>query len=71
MDADGAPNMTNVFSRFRVIWADGKTTPIGLNQLREDDAAVLYTSVTGTSTRTDGRIGRDPWNRRPTVRGSR
>src|SRR6185369_14282059 len=34
--------------------ADGKTTPIGLNQLREDDAAVLYTSVTGTSTRTTG-----------------
>jgi hypothetical protein len=54
MDADGAPHMTNVFSRFRVIWADGKTTPIGLNQLREDDAAVLYTSVTGTSTRTTG-----------------
>ena len=56
MDADGSPHMTNVFSRFRVIWPDGKTTPIGLNQLREDDAAVLYTSVTGTSTRTVGGI---------------
>ena len=54
MDPDGSPHMTNVFSRFRVIWPDGKTTPIGLNQLREDDAAVLYTSVTGTSTRTAG-----------------
>lgn len=52
MDAEGTPHMTNVFSRFRVIWADGKTTPIGLNQLREDGAAVLYTSVVGTSTRT-------------------
>lgn len=54
MDADGVPHMTNVFSRFRVIWPDGKTTPIGLNQLREDDAAVLYTAVTGSSTRTTG-----------------
>jgi hypothetical protein len=52
MDSDDRPHMTNIFSRFRVIWSDGKSTPIGLNQLREDDAAVLYTSVTGTSTRT-------------------
>src|SRR5260221_1549472 len=54
MDPDGTAHMTNVFSRFRVQWPDGKTTPIGLNQLREDDAAVLYTSVTGSSTRTSG-----------------
>jgi phosphodiester glycosidase len=54
MDKDGTPHMTNVYSRFRVIWPDGKTTPIGLNQLREDDAAVLFTPVTGTSTRTSG-----------------
>jgi hypothetical protein len=56
MDADGIPHMTNVYSRFRVVWPDGKTTPIGLNQLREDDAAVLFTSVTGSSTRTTGGI---------------
>jgi hypothetical protein len=54
MTPDGEPHMTNVFSRFRVIWPDGKTTPIGLNQLREDDALVLYTAVTGPSTRTTG-----------------
>src|SRR5438477_3975946 len=42
MDTNGSPNMTNVFSRFRVIWPNGKTTPMGLNQLREDDKAVLY-----------------------------
>jgi large repetitive protein len=54
MDPDGAAHMTNVFSRFRVQWPDGKTTPIGLNQMREDDAAVLYTSATGSSTRTSG-----------------
>ena len=53
-DPDGSPHMTNVFSRFRVIWADDKTTPIGLNQFREDDAAVLYTSIVGHSTRTVG-----------------
>ena len=53
---DGTPQMTNVASRFRVIWADGKTTPLGLNQVREDDAAVLYTSVFGASTRTTGGI---------------
>jgi hypothetical protein len=54
MDPQGTPHMTNVFSRFRLIWPDGKTTPLGLNQLREDDAAVLFTSVIGTSTRTTG-----------------
>ena len=56
MTPDGTPQMTNVASRFRVIWADGKTTPLGLNQVREDDAAVLYTSVFGASTRTTGGI---------------
>jgi hypothetical protein len=53
---DGTPRMTNVYSRFRVIWANQKTTPIGLNQLREDDSAVLYTSVFGASTRTAGGV---------------
>jgi hypothetical protein len=52
MDAQDRPHMTNVFSKFRVIWPDGKNTAIGLNQLRDDDAAVLYTAVTGASTRT-------------------
>jgi hypothetical protein len=56
IDPDGLPHMTNVFSRFRVVWPDGKTTPIGLNQMREDDAAVLFTAVTGSSTRTTGGI---------------
>src|SRR5262249_4605341 len=45
IDRDGTPHMTNVYSRFRVIWPDGKETPIGLNQPREDEGAVLYTSV--------------------------
>ncbi|HTL58363.1 MAG TPA: phosphodiester glycosidase family protein [Candidatus Limnocylindrales bacterium] len=50
----GSPQMTNVYSRFRVIWPDGKSTPISLNQARADDAAVLYTWAIGNSTRTIG-----------------
>lgn len=56
MDSEDSPHMTNVFSKFRVIWPDAKTTAIGLNQLRDDDAAVLYTAVTGASTRTTAGI---------------
>ena len=51
---DGTPRMTNVYSHFHVIWPNGTTTPIGLNQIREDDSAVLYTSLYGASTRTAG-----------------
>ncbi len=56
MAPDGTPHMTNVYSRFRVIWPDGATTPIGLNQIRRDDSAVLYTSLYGASTRTAGGV---------------
>src|SRR5215470_17461470 len=51
---DGTPRLTNVYSRFRVAWPDGKPLAISLNQAREDDAAVLYTSAIGQSTRTSG-----------------
>jgi hypothetical protein len=51
---DGTPRMTNVYSRFRVTWPDGKPLAISLNQAREADAAVLYTSAIGPSTRTSG-----------------
>ncbi|MGO8699609.1 MAG: phosphodiester glycosidase family protein [Limisphaerales bacterium] len=53
---DGAPRMTNVFSRFRVSLANGTSITIGLNQYRDDRAAVLYTSVFGGSTRTSGGV---------------
>ena len=52
MDSMGNPHMTNIESRFRVIWPDGKTTPFGLNEERQADQAVLYTSAIGASTRT-------------------
>ena len=54
IDGEGNPHMTNVFSRFRVIWPDGKTTSLGLNQERQEETAVLYTSAVGVSTGTSG-----------------
>lgn len=53
---DGTPWMTNVVSGFRVVWPDTNSTPIGLNQIRGDAAAVLYTQVFGSSTRTSGGV---------------
>ncbi len=62
LDRAGSPHMTNIESRFRVEWPDGSSTPIGLNEERRSDTAVLYTHVTGASTRTRGgmelRLGR-------------
>ena len=54
VDAAGNPQMTNVVSRFRVIWADGTTTPFGLNEERPNNGAVLYTAALGKSTHTSG-----------------
>lgn len=54
MDTAQEPHMTNVFSLFRVVWGNGKTTPVGLNEARDDDKAVLYTAPIGVSTRTCG-----------------
>jgi len=49
---DGQPRMTNVYSSFCVTFSNGKTNALGLNEFRSDDAAVLYTVVVGSSTRT-------------------
>ena len=54
VNAAGQPQSTNVTSNFRVVWPNGSTTPMGLNEAREKDAAVLYTAVNGASTRTHG-----------------
>jgi large repetitive protein len=56
IDPQGNPQMTNVYSRFRVVWPNGKATPFGLNVERTNDAAVLYTSVIGASTHTKGGV---------------
>jgi len=47
LDAAGTPQSTNVQSRFRAVWPDGSSTPFGLNELREPDAAVLYSQAVG------------------------
>jgi len=52
IDAQGQPQMTNVFSRFHVVWPDGNATPFTLNGPRSYDAAALYTAALGGSTHT-------------------
>jgi hypothetical protein len=54
IDADGRPHRADVRSRFAVTWPDGNATPIGLNEARHDQTAVLYTAALGESTRTHG-----------------
>ncbi len=56
IDPEGAPRMTNVHSRLRVVWPDGTETPFGLNEFRDPDSVVLFTSAVGASTRTDGGV---------------
>ena len=51
LDANGNPHRDDVRSRFQVTWPDGRTTPLGLNEARADDAVVLYTAAVGATTR--------------------
>ncbi|MCC6126874.1 MAG: phosphodiester glycosidase family protein [Pirellulales bacterium] len=45
---DGKPKIGPVKSKLRVLWPDGKTeTPLGLNEARKDDEAILYTPTLG------------------------
>ena len=52
VDARGNPHLTNVCSRFRVVWPGGKEIAMGLNRQRTNTEAMLYTDVIGKSTRT-------------------
>jgi hypothetical protein len=68
MDEAGEPRITNVVSRLEVTWPDGTTTPIGLNEERPADRAVLYTPAMDGSTHTSGGVelilepdGEGPW----------
>lgn len=54
IDAAGQPRATNVVSGLKVTWADGSSTPIGINEERREGAVVLYTPRHGASTRTKG-----------------
>lgn len=45
---DGKPKIGYVESKLRVLWPDGKTpTPLGLNEARKENEAVLYTPALG------------------------
>src|SRR5439155_23041271 len=58
----------NVVSRLRAIWPNDAETPLGLNEERTGNSAVLYTPTVGRSTQTLGgrelileRDGSGPW----------
>ena len=68
IDKDGKPCVDDVTSRFAVTWPEGESTPLGLNEERESNDAVLYTPRAGPSTRARGgrelvlvRSGDSPW----------
>jgi hypothetical protein len=52
VDALGQPHTGQVESQLRVIWPDGSSAPIGLNESRPPDRIVLYTPALGPSTKT-------------------
>jgi large repetitive protein len=54
LDANGDPQMTNVLALFNVTFPGGANIPIGFNEERTNNAAVLYTPRLGPSTLTEG-----------------
>ncbi len=67
-DLKGNPHLDEVKGDFQVTWPDGRKTPIGLNQQRLPNLAVLYTPTYGPSTRAIGgrelileKDGNGPW----------
>jgi len=54
IDAGGAPRIANVVSEFKVTLPDGQSFPLGLNEERPSNGAVLYTPTLGRATRTSG-----------------
>lgn len=68
IDPTGRPQATNITSLLAVVWPDGSSTPMGLNERCANGAAVLYTPRHGQSTRTRGvrefilePAGNGPW----------
>jgi hypothetical protein len=54
--ANGEPRITNVYPNFTVTWPGGESIPVGLNEERAKNTAVLYTAANGTTTGTDGGV---------------
>ena len=68
LDTKNEPHLTNAVDAFCVMWPDGKTTPIGLNELPSAaKQSILFTSAVGPTTRMQGmdlvldRVGEKPW----------
>ena len=68
VDPAGRPRMSIVRSECKVLWPNGKETPIRLNELRPPDGATLLTPILGPSTRTTNGLdlilepeGPGPW----------
>jgi hypothetical protein len=54
VDAKRDMHRGTVTSLFHVVWCDGAKIPMGLNESRRPDSAVLYTAAAGRSTLTSG-----------------
>jgi hypothetical protein len=55
LDAQGEPHLTNAVGSFSVTWPDGKSIPIGLNEIPASAGQpVLYTLAGGPTTRLAG-----------------
>ncbi len=68
VDKEGQPHMGPVKAKFHATGPGGVNLAFGLNQNRQENTAVLYTSAVGASTRTTGglewvleREGDSPW----------
>lgn len=68
LDNKGEPHLTNAVAAFTVTWPDGRSIPIGLNEIPPvSGQAVLLTHAIGTTTRLAGvdlileRVGDQPW----------
>jgi hypothetical protein len=56
LDAKSQPHIGDVEPRMRAVFSDGRDLKIGINEVRPENGAVLYSSVLGPSTRTQGGI---------------
>lgn len=56
LDTNRQPHIDEVEPRMRVVFADGRDLRFGLNEVRPEDGAVLYSPALGPSTRTPGGI---------------
>lgn len=68
IDANGEPHITNTISLLAVTWPGGGITRVGLNGVRRNNGAELFTPALGATTQTVGgreiileQLGENPW----------